>query len=215
MTQTLFLKPLSSLGVKESALPITGMTLTRGERRRINSMSISRKLRPSESGTSYRHCNLRVSRRRDEVQQGMNPVVSETRVTFDPRFFSQDIVILTFQVTDNLLKAYMRDLSQGCWGSNQVTYANSLSMLSPNPGVSTIVRAIRTPSSSSSGYSSGSCIFPDGQLRTDIDRLDSNAFFEMSRLWVVRDFVCQNLGLAKGVHECGATSARSTLWMVS
>lgn len=38
---TLFLKPLSSLGVRESALPMTGMTLTRGERRRINSISIS------------------------------------------------------------------------------------------------------------------------------------------------------------------------------
>jgi len=38
---TLFLKPRSSLGVKESALPMTGITLTRGERRRINSMSIS------------------------------------------------------------------------------------------------------------------------------------------------------------------------------
>jgi hypothetical protein len=39
--RTLFLKPLSSLGVKESALPMTGMTLTRGDRRRISSMSIS------------------------------------------------------------------------------------------------------------------------------------------------------------------------------
>lgn len=41
---TLFLKPRSSLGVKESALPMTGMTLTRGDRRRISSMSISRSL---------------------------------------------------------------------------------------------------------------------------------------------------------------------------
>lgn len=41
---TLFLKPLSSLGVKESALPMTGITLTRGDNRRISSMSISRKL---------------------------------------------------------------------------------------------------------------------------------------------------------------------------
>lgn len=41
---TLFLKPLSSLGVRLSALPMTGMTLTRGERRRMSSMSISRRL---------------------------------------------------------------------------------------------------------------------------------------------------------------------------
>ena len=41
---TRFLKPRSSDGVKESALPITGMTFTRGERRRMSSMSISRSL---------------------------------------------------------------------------------------------------------------------------------------------------------------------------
>ena len=41
---TRFLNPRSSLGVSESALPMTGMTLTRGDRRRINSMSISRRL---------------------------------------------------------------------------------------------------------------------------------------------------------------------------
>ncbi len=60
-----------------------------------------------------------------------------------------------------------------------------------------------------------SCIFPDEQSRTNIDRLNSDAFFEMSCLWVVRDFVRQNLGLAEGVHECGATRARSTLGIVS
>ena len=41
---TRFLNPRSSLGVTESAFPMTGMTLTRGDRRRINSMSISRRL---------------------------------------------------------------------------------------------------------------------------------------------------------------------------
>jgi hypothetical protein len=45
VARTLFLKPRSSLGVKESALPMTGITLTRGDSRRINSMSISRKLK--------------------------------------------------------------------------------------------------------------------------------------------------------------------------
>ena len=44
MVRTLFLKALSSFGVRASALPITGMTLTRGDSLRINSMSISRKL---------------------------------------------------------------------------------------------------------------------------------------------------------------------------
>lgn len=52
---TLFLKPRSSLGVKESALPMTGITLTRGERRRINSMSISLNLK-----TTVNHVRLLV-----------------------------------------------------------------------------------------------------------------------------------------------------------
>lgn len=41
---TRFLKAFSSLGVKESAFPMTGITLTRGDNRLINSMSISLKL---------------------------------------------------------------------------------------------------------------------------------------------------------------------------
>ena len=41
---TRFLNTLSSLGVSESAFPMTGMTLTRGERRRMSSISISRRL---------------------------------------------------------------------------------------------------------------------------------------------------------------------------
>jgi len=41
---TLFLKALNSEGVNESAFPMTGMTLTRGDSRRISSMSISLRL---------------------------------------------------------------------------------------------------------------------------------------------------------------------------
>lgn len=41
---TLFLKALSSVGVKESALPMTGITLTRGDRRLMSSISISLRL---------------------------------------------------------------------------------------------------------------------------------------------------------------------------
>jgi hypothetical protein len=42
---TLVLNALSSRGVSESDRPMTGMTLTRGESRRISSMSISLRLR--------------------------------------------------------------------------------------------------------------------------------------------------------------------------
>jgi len=45
------LKALSSLGVKESALPMTGITFTRGDKRRINSMSISLKLQIQASAS--------------------------------------------------------------------------------------------------------------------------------------------------------------------
>ena len=91
--------------------------------------------------------------RGDEVQEDMNPVVPEARVTLNARLFGQDIVILSLKVSDNFLetnhgKARMSSsASQSLLGC---TYANSLSMLSPKPGVSTIVSAMRTPSSSSS-----------------------------------------------------------------
>lgn len=51
--RTRFLNPRSSLGVKESAFPITGITLTRGERRRISSISISLRLYHSPVSVPY------------------------------------------------------------------------------------------------------------------------------------------------------------------
>ena len=46
--RTLFLKATSSEGVSVSDLPMTGMTLTRGERRLISSISNSRNLHRNE-----------------------------------------------------------------------------------------------------------------------------------------------------------------------
>ena len=86
---------------------------------------------------------------RDEVEQSVNSVVTEAGITLDTRLFGQDIVVLTFKVSNNFLKAnnlVKRKVPRGHTDTN----ANSLSMLSPKPGVSTMVRAIRTPSSSSS-----------------------------------------------------------------
>jgi hypothetical protein len=40
----------------------------------------------------------------DEVEQGMNTVVPETRVTLDAGLFGQDVVVLALEVTDNLLE---------------------------------------------------------------------------------------------------------------
>ena len=87
--------------------------------------------------------------RRDEIQQSMNTVVSETRITLDPGFLGQNVIVLAFQVTHDLLKT-VDELLMSAHGRIYCTHANSLSMLSPKPGVSTIVNAMRTPSSSSS-----------------------------------------------------------------
>lgn len=79
----------------------------------------------------------------------MYPVVSEAWITLDSGLFRQNVIVLTFEVADNLLKpGQYHGVKMG--SEKEDTYANSLSMLSPNPGVSTMVRAIRTPSSSSS-----------------------------------------------------------------
>ena len=41
---------------------------------------------------------------RDEVEESMNPVVAETRVTLDTRLFRENIVVLAFKVANNLLE---------------------------------------------------------------------------------------------------------------
>lgn len=143
---------------------MTGMTLTLGERRRMSSISISRRLYHASISwglgnrcpTDYFSCLLQDSRmasRGNEIYQCVNPVISKSWVTFNPRFFSQDIIILTFDIRQNLLKAdtfhqpTFISHSESKW---KASYQNSLSIPSPNPGVSTIVRAILTPSSSNS-----------------------------------------------------------------
>lgn len=42
---------------------------------------------------------------RDEVEQGVNTVVPEPRVTLDARLLRENIVVLTFEVTNYFLKA--------------------------------------------------------------------------------------------------------------
>jgi len=49
--------------------------------------------------------------RRDEVQQSMNTVISETGVTFDTRLFSKNIVVLTLKIANDLLEA---EATEGC-----------------------------------------------------------------------------------------------------
>ena len=78
---------------------MTGITFTRGESRRMSSMSISRRL--PVSLVCLRHTenlSLRVTSRVDKVKQGVHPVVPEPWISLDPRLFSQDIIILPLEV---------------------------------------------------------------------------------------------------------------------
>lgn len=42
---------------------------------------------------------------RNEVQESMDTVVPEAGVTLDSRFFGENIIVLTVEVSDNLLEA--------------------------------------------------------------------------------------------------------------
>jgi hypothetical protein len=41
----------------------------------------------------------------DEIKQSMDTVIAESGVTFDTGFFSQDVVVLPFEIADNLTEA--------------------------------------------------------------------------------------------------------------
>jgi hypothetical protein len=54
--------------------------------------------------------DLLVSRRRDEVQESMDTVVSKAWVSLDPRLLGKNVVVLALEVADNLLKAVLTDV---------------------------------------------------------------------------------------------------------
>lgn len=95
--------------------------------------------------------------RSDEVEHCMNSVVPEARVTLDARLLGKLIVVLSFKETNNPRKARMVILvlllvTVSClYGQGLCpTHLSSLSISSPNPGVSTMVRNIQVRSSSNS-----------------------------------------------------------------
>jgi hypothetical protein len=45
-----------------------------------------------------------VSGRRDKVEQGVDSIVPEPRITLDTRLFGQDIIVLALEVADNFLE---------------------------------------------------------------------------------------------------------------
>ena len=51
------------------------------------------------------------------------------------------------------------------------------------------------------------------EIPTNVDRLDPDALLNVSSLGRVADLMGEDLRLAKGVHESGTASARSTYAM--
>ena len=87
---------------------MTGMTLQRGESRRISSISISRRLEIKLADTKNDQTALNkqpVPCRGNEVQQGVNSVVSEARIALYSGLLRQNVIILAFEISDYLLKA--------------------------------------------------------------------------------------------------------------
>ena len=74
----------------------------------MSSMSISLRLSgfQSDSGTRWlSECNIRVTSGRDKIEEGMDTVVPEARVTLDTRLLGENVVVLAFQVTNDFLEA--------------------------------------------------------------------------------------------------------------
>ena len=87
--------------------------------------------------------------RRDEVQENVDAVVPEARVTLDAGLLSENVIVLSLEISNDLSEA-ARALVL-CWYPVRAPpYLASLSIWSPNPGVSTMVSEMRVPSSSSS-----------------------------------------------------------------
>jgi len=91
-----------------------------------------------------------MTRRRDEVKQCMNTIVSESGITLNARFLCQDVIVLMFKVADDLREANRTLSTPSRIATDITTDLASLSIWSPKPGVSTIVSEIRVPSSSNS-----------------------------------------------------------------
>lgn len=96
----------------------------------------------------------------DKVKENVDAVVAESWVTLDSRFFGKNVIVLSLEVSNNLGEAVMAQHYSSSYRANIClcmcirgcvsSYLASLSIWSPNPGVSTTVREMRVPSSSSS-----------------------------------------------------------------
>lgn len=49
--------------------------------------------------------DLPMSSRRDEVEQDVNAVVAEARITLDTRLLRKDVIVLSFEITNDFREA--------------------------------------------------------------------------------------------------------------
>lgn len=53
--------------------------------------------------------DVRMTGRSDKVEKRMNAVVSESRISFNPTFLGENIVVLSLQVANNLGESMIQD----------------------------------------------------------------------------------------------------------
>jgi hypothetical protein len=109
-------------------------------------------------------------------------------------------------------KLYMKGHESCAKWVRRNTHPSSLSMLSPKPGVSTTVRAIRIPSSSSSNdHSIGIPLLKTVKFRrilTDRSWLDLDTLFHVSVFGRFDLFVGKDVCLAQSVHKSCSSCSR-------
>lgn len=140
----------------------------------------------------------------------MDAVVAEARITLDARLFGQNVVVLSLEIADNLAEADECELqTEKVRRWKGATYLASLSIWSPKPGVSTMVREMRVPSSSSSNSVADSqhVYFEELAVETPIeltncDGLYPDALFNVRIGGIVGVLAGQDVLAAEGVDKC-------------
>jgi hypothetical protein len=155
-----------------------------------------------------------VSRWGDEIQKGVNPIVPETRITLNTGLLCQDIIVLAFKIANNLLETenskFDGELSRGRKKLTQIRCQCCHQNRGYQQWSERCERHLPLALKMDIGGLTKESEGREWRKLTNIDRLDSNAFFDMCRVRIVRDFVSQNLGLAESVDKGRASSSRGT-----
>lgn len=144
----------------------------------------------------------------------MDTVVPEARVTPDARLLSENVIILTLQVADNLLEPLVCSQHQRHSSCNTrgivrelIVYivAKARGVNDRQSNANTILFKFYTQYMSSRAWT-----HYERRTHTDVDGLDPDTLLNMRSLRTIADFMLQNLRLAQGVHKGRAAGTRST-----